>query len=237
MRNVFAVAFLVFCSSLVANESSSEPAARNKDYGWMSMATWKERHEGLVNRAKQGNIDLLFLGDSITEGWGANPVWKKNYAQLNAANFGIGGDTTKNVLWRITNGELDGISPKVAVILIGTNNFGLNGDNPDGVTKGVVAVVQAVRVKLPKTKVLLLAIFPRDPKPDSPIRAKIKTVNEQLAKLDDQKTIRYLDIGPKLQNADGSLSKEIMPDFLHLSLKGYQIWVDAMQPLLDEMMK
>jgi lysophospholipase L1-like esterase len=189
-----------------------------------------------MKRAKEGKIDLLFVGDSITEGWGNNAVWQKTYAPLNAANFGIGGDTTENVLWRLQNGEIDGLAPKVAVLLIGTNNFGLEGHAPDAVAKGVTTVVQTLRAKLPKTKVLLLAIFPRDEKPGTENRKRIQKVNEQIAKLDDRKNVRYLDIGAKLSNADGSLSKEVMPDFLHLSEKGYQIWAEAMAPLLKELM-
>jgi lysophospholipase L1-like esterase len=227
---------LALLACLAPQESSTEPAARKKEYPWMSVATWNGKHEAFLKRAKEGEIDLLFVGDSITEGWGNNAVWQKAYGPLNAANFGIGGDTTENVLWRLENGELDGIAPKVTVLLIGTNNFGLEGHAPDAVAKGVTAVVQALHKKLPATKILLLAIFPRDEKANTETRKKIKTVNDQIAKLDNRKTVRFLDIGPKLSNPDGSLSKEIMPDFLHLSEKGYQIWADAMGPLLQEMM-
>lgn len=227
---------LILLGALALQESSTEPAARKKEYPWMSVAVWKGKHEAFLKRAKEGNIDLLFVGDSITEGWGNNAVWQKHYAPLNAANFGIGGDTTENVLWRLENGEVNGISPKVAVLLIGTNNFGLEGHPPDAVAKGVAAVVQSLRKKLPSTKVLLLAIFPRDEKPDTGIRKRIKAVNEQIVRLDDRKNVRFLDIGPQLCNPDGSLSKEVMPDFLHLSEKGYQIWADAMAPLLKEML-
>jgi lysophospholipase L1-like esterase len=233
MRLSLILAFAV----LFQAEKSDEPAARAKDYPWMSVASWKEQHERMLKRAKEGNVNLLFVGDSITAGWGDNAVWQKAYGSMNAANFGIGGDTTQNVLWRITNGELEGISPKVVVLLIGTNNFGLNGDSPDGVVKGVTAVVQTLRKKLPKTKVLLLGIFPRDEKPKTDARTKIAKVNEHLSKLDDRKTVRYLDLGPKFLSPDGSISKEIMPDFLHLSEKGYQIWADGMDALLKEMMK
>ena len=181
-------------------------------------------------------MDLLFLGDSITEGWGNNAVWQKNYGPLNAANFGIGGDTTENVLWRILNGEIDGVSPKVAVLMIGTNNFGLEGHQPPDVAKGITTIVQTLRKKLPATKILLLGIFPRDEKPNTDARKKIQKVNEQIAGLDDKKNVRFLDIGAKFTNADGSISKEIMPDFLHLSEKGYQIWADAIDPLLKQLM-
>src|SRR6185295_6725974 len=152
-------------------------------------------------------------------------------APLNAANFGIGGDTTENVLWRILNGEIEGLSPKVVVLMIGTNNFGLEGHQPDAVAKGVATIVQALRKKLPASKILLLGIFPRDEKPETDARKKIKKVNETIAGLEDKKNVRFLDIGAKLSNPDGSLDKAVMPDFLHLSEKGYQIWADAMDPL------
>src|SRR5262252_3849901 len=150
---------------LLQAETAYDPAPRKKEYPWMSLATWNQLHEGFLKRAKEGKIDLLFLGDSITQGWGNNAVWQKHYGALHAANFGIGGDTTENVLWRIQNGEIEGISPKVVVLLIGTNNFGLEGHPPDGIAKGVATIVQTLRKKLPSTKVLLLAIFPRDEKP------------------------------------------------------------------------
>ena len=217
-------------------ESASEPAPRKKEYPWMSVAAWNQRHEGFLKRAKQGKVDLLFLGDSITQGWGNNAVWQKHYGALNAANFGIGGDTTENVLWRIQNGEIEGIEPKVTVLMIGTNNFGLEGHKPDDVAKGVATIIQTLRKKLPSTKILLLAIFPRDEKPATESRKRIQKVNEQIATLDDKKSVRFLDLGPKFLSADGSISKEIMPDFLHLSEKGYQIWADGMDPLLKQLM-
>ena len=236
MKKWVIVLFFV-CAGLLA-EDPSVPAPRTKHYFWMSVDQWKDKHANFVKRAKEGKIDLLFLGDSITEQWNNNAVWQKNYTPLNAANFGIGGDVVQNVLWRITTGgEVEGLSPKVAVLMIGTNNFGLHGDKEEDVAKGVTTLVQAIRTKLPGTKVLLLGIFPRDQKPTSPFRAKIKAVNDVISKLDDGKMIRYLDIGPKLANADGSLDAAIMPDFLHLTIKGYEIWTDSMAPLLAEMMK
>jgi lysophospholipase L1-like esterase len=233
MRLAIAVLLVL---GFVQAESASEPAPRKKEYPWMSVAVWNQKHEAFLKRAKQGKVDLLFLGDSITEGWGNNAVWQKHYGELNAANFGIGGDTTENVLWRIQNGEIEGLAPKVAVLMIGTNNFGLEGHQPNDVAKGVATIVQTLRKKLPTTKILLLAIFPRDEKPGADIRARIKKVNDQIMTLDDKKAVRFLDLGPKFTNADGSLSKEIMPDFLHLSEKGYQIWADGMDSLLKQLM-
>jgi lysophospholipase L1-like esterase len=208
-------------------------------------AAWVTRHEGFVNQAKQGGIDVLFLGDSITDHWrdrGSN-VWSAYYAPLHAANFGISADRTQHVLWRIENGELEGIHPKVAVLMIGTNNTGKEKDKktirntvPE-VIEGVTAIVTDLRAKLPQTKILLLAIFPRD-KPDSPFRDDLKQINAGLAKLDDGKMITYLDIGPKFLEPDQSLIPGAMlPDLLHPSEKGYQIWADAMKSTLAALLK
>jgi lysophospholipase L1-like esterase len=227
---------LLLLAVLAQAETAYEPAPRKKEYPWMSTAVWTQMHEGFLKRAKEGKVDLLFLGDSITQGWGNNAVWQKHYGPLNAVNFGIGGDTTENVLWRILNGEIEGLSPKVAVLMIGTNNFGLEGHPPADVAKGITTIVQTLRRKLPSTKILLLAIFPRDEKPNTEMRKRIQKVNEQIVGLDDKKNVRFLDIGAKLTNPDGSIAKEIMPDFLHLSEKGYQIWADAMDPLLKQLM-
>src|SRR6185295_13587443 len=180
MKLALALALLVV---LPQAETPFDPAPRKKEYPWMSVARWTQMHESFLKRAKEGKIDLLFLGDSITEGWGNNAVWQKNYAPLNAANFGIGGDMTQNVLWRIQNGEIEGISPKLVVLMIGTNNFGLEGHPPDAVAKGVSTIVQTLRKKLPSSKILLLGIFPRDEKPETDARKKIRKVNETIAGL------------------------------------------------------
>jgi lysophospholipase L1-like esterase len=229
---MLALALLVLSGveGLQANENAWEPAPRVREYPWMSTASWKARHEAFLKRAKEGKCDLLFLGDSITEGWGNNAVWKKSYAPRNAVNLGIGGDTTQNVLWRIQNGELDGLSPKAVVLMIGTNNFGLHGDAPGDVAKGVAAIVKTLQQKLPRAKVLLLGVFPRDEKPGTGGRKKILELNAELAKTAG---VKFLDIGPKFLAPDGTLPKEIAPDFLHLSEKGYQIWADAIEPELS----
>jgi lysophospholipase L1-like esterase len=223
-------------------ESSTEP--RPKD------ANWIKRHEGFVEIAKGGGVDVLFLGDSITDFWrdenpnrGGKKVWDANFASLRAANFGISADRTENVLWRLENGELDGIRPKVVVLMIGTNNTGFERDKvtPRNTTSevidGVTAVVKKLRTKLPSTKVLLLAIFPRGEKPDDPQRRQISEVNAAIAKLDDGKNVRYLDIGPKFLAPDGTRPKDIMPDFLHPGEKGYEIWAAAIKKPLTAMLK
>ena len=224
----------------VANEAVQNTAIvpMPRDPGWVA------RHEGFVQEAKKGGIDILFLGDSITDFWrnrGSN-VWTKYYAPRHAANFGISGDRTQHVLWRMDHGELDGIKPKVVVLMIGTNNTGKEkdtGKNRNSVPEtiaGVQAVVRELRAKLPDSKILLLAIFPRGTL-DDPQRAQVAVVNTVIAKLDDGKMVRYLDIDPKFLEADGTLPKDIMPDLLHPNERGYQIWADAMEPALDEMLK
>jgi len=239
MRILSAI-LLLACVFAAAGETATVAAKRTVEYPWMSVARWDQMHDGIVKRGKDGKVDVVFLGDSITEGWGGagRAVWEKNYTPLNAANFGIGGDMTQQVLWRITEGkELDGISPKAVVMMIGTNNFGIGGHKPDDVVKGIQVLIETIQKKLPNTKILLLGIFPRDPSPTAGVRKSITAVNEQIAKWENGKTLHYLDIGPKLLQPDGTLSKEIMPDFLHLSPKGYEIWAESIQPLLTELMK
>ncbi len=196
------------------------------------------RHQRFLERAKKGGVEVLFLGDSITQGWEGNgkDVWKKYFEPLKAANFGIGGDRTQHVLWRITEGkELEGIAPKASVLMIGTNNMSNN--SVEEIADGVQAIVAELRRQKPDMKVLLLGIFPRAAKADDKARGKIKDVNGRLAKLDDGKHVKYLDIGDKFLESDGSLSKNIMYDYLHLTPKGYQIWADAMGPTLEGMLK
>jgi lysophospholipase L1-like esterase len=217
----------------VITEPADQPAPK-KDKDGNIQAGFLASHEKFLKRGKDP-VGILFLGDSITAGWGkAKPVWDERYAPHQAANFGISGDRTQHVLWRIANGELDTPRPKVLVLMIGTNNIGYPTED---IIKGDRKIVEEIHRKLPATKLLLLGIFPRGAEAGNPLRAKIKTVNEALAKLDDGKLTRYLDIGPKFLDADSNLPKDIMPDALHPSAAGYKIWADAMQPLLDEMMK
>jgi lysophospholipase L1-like esterase len=203
---------------------------------------WLERHQGFVTQAKQGNIDVLFLGDSITDAWSKAglPVWTERFAPLKAANFGVSGDRTQHLLWRLRNGELQGMKPKVVVVLIGTNNIGqVNGpEAPASAIAGIQAIVAEVRAKLPQSRILLLAVFPRGEKPDHPLRAKVKEINDAIAKLDDGgRSVTFLDIAGAFLEADGSLTKEVMPDFLHLSPKGYERWANAIREPLANLLK
>jgi lysophospholipase L1-like esterase len=194
---------------------------------------WMDLHRRFAERAKQGNVDLLFLGDSITAGWHGNEVWKRFYGPRNAANFGIGGDRTQHVLWRIQNGELEGIEPKVVVLMIGTNNA--SSGTAEEIAQGVTAIVETLRHRLPRAKILLLGVFPRGEKPNS-TREKLAAVNAQIARLDDGSHVRFLDIGKAFLSQDGSISRDIMPDYLHLNRRGYRIWADAMEPMLWSML-
>ena len=218
-------------------EAADAPAIKmGRDYG----DSFLQRHLGFRKdlKAMKGKVGILFVGDSITDGWRrtGKEVFDKSYGAMDPLNIGIGGDRTQHVLWRLDHGEVEGISPKVAVLMIGTNNLGSNTN--DEIVAGVTKIVTELHEKLPQTKVLLLAIFPRDMKPDTKNRSRIKEINEQLAKLDDGgKTVKYLDIGKKFLDPDGTLPKEIMPDALHPNAKGYQIWADATAPALEEMLK
>jgi lysophospholipase L1-like esterase len=201
-------------------------------------------HESFLARGKAGPIGVLFLGDSITEGWTKAPhIWDYYYAKYQPANFGIGGDQTQHVVWRIMNGELDGISPKVVVLMLGTNNSAAH--TGEQIAAADKKIVELIRTKLPGTKVLLLAIFPRGPRkggnntmePWEKRMAAIAAANAELAKLDDGMNVRFLDINARFLGNDGTIPHIIMPDQLHPNAAGYQLWAEAMKPLLDEMMK
>ncbi len=196
----------------------------------------RNRHQDFLDRlAVDPNIGLLFLGDSITDFWPrrGESSWLK-FAPYQPADFGVSGDRTEHLLWRMTHGELDGIHPKVAVIMIGTNNAGR--DAPGTTAAGIKKVVETVREKLPQTKILLLGVFPRDDH-DAANRQKNVAVNEIISKLADGKAVHYLDIGKAFLDANGDLPKEVMPDKLHPNAKGYEIWYEAMWPTLQEMLR
>ncbi len=206
-----------------------------------------EAHEQLLAKAKQSGIDLYFEGDSITRRWGALDYpdllanWKQNFFGWNAADFGWGGDRTQNILWRLQNGELDGVNPKVVVLLAGTNNVGdlsAPGGVPervDDISRGLQAIVRAIHEKAPSASIILTAIFPRnDGMAFIPV---IEKINKNLARLADGRKIRYLNINEKLAGTDGRLLEGMMnPDKLHPTLKTYQIWAEALKPTLTEVL-
>ncbi|MFZ0828037.1 MAG: platelet-activating factor acetylhydrolase IB subunit [Verrucomicrobiia bacterium] len=193
----------------------------------------------VLQRAKDapGDYAIEFIGDSITQGWEGRglKVWQEFYGKRKVINFGVSGDRTQHVLWRFEHGQLDGIKAKVAVVMIGTNNSN-NQDNSEAeILEGVTAIVQQIRTRQPDTKILLLGIFPRG-KTFSPQRGKILQVNQALARLDDGNHIFYLDLGPLFIENDGSISKSIMPDYLHPNEAGYRIWANATEPRLKQLL-
>ena len=214
-----------------AANTATAPAPRPDEW-------WAKRQDVVNERVKQGGVDVVFIGDSITQGWegAGKEMWEKHFAPLHAVNLGFSGDRTQHVLWRLDHGNLEGIHPKAAVIMIGTNNSNGADNTAEEIAAGIGRIVAQLHEKTPRTQVLLLAIFPRGEKPNAQ-REKISKVNEAIAKLDDGKTVHYLDIGPKFLEKDGTLSKEIMPDFLHLSAQGYTIWAEAVAPKVAELMK
>lgn len=188
-------------------------------------------------RANQGKVELVFVGDSITQGWEGNgrEVWREYYGDRKALNLGIGGDRTQHVLWRLENGHLDGIQPRVAVVMIGTNNSGENRNSAGEIVDGVTAVVEKLRAKVPGLKILLLDIFPRGAHFNDQ-RGQILQVNQTVRKLHDGDHVHYLAIGHHFLEPDGSISKDIMPDYLHLSKKGYEIWAARIEPTLARLL-
>ena len=197
------------------------------------------RHEGFVEIAKKGDIDLLFHGDSITDWWVQGPdntaMFNKYFGNIKTANFAIAGDTTQGVLWGLKNGEGQGFSPKAVMLMIGTNNTGQN--TPWEIAEGIGAVVQEMRQDFPNAKILLLAVFPRG-LPTDPVRDNIDAINRIIAKLDDQKNVFYFDIGPKFLDANGAfLPNSFRADNLHPQALGYDIWGQAVQAKLAELMK
>ncbi len=202
-------------------------------------------HQQLVAKAKSGGIDLYFLGDSITRRWGCTDPqwsemlanWKKNFYGWNAANFGWGADRVQNILWRIQNGELDGVNPRVIVILAGTNNVGNKPGNEakiEDIVHGVRALIATCRKKAPRAKIILTAIFPRNDNPA--VLPEIRRINEKLATLAEGKTIFYLNINDKLADENGILFDGMTVDKLHPTVKGYQVWADALRPLLTKLL-
>jgi len=229
LTRLVSVSLIALLGSLAAFANpATTPVPRND---------WMIQHERFNAIAQKGDVDVVFLGDSITNGWGGagKAIWTERFAPLKAANFGIGGDRTQHVLWRVQNGNFAGITPKAVVLMIGTNNTG--SDTAEQIAEGVEAIVKEIQKLSPTTKILLLGVFPRAEKSDNPARVKIAAINAIISKLDDGAKVAYLDIGQKFLQPDGTLTREIMPDLLHLSPAGYQIWADAIQEKLAELLK
>ena len=219
--------FLAFSSQADDKPAHSAVSPTPREGGWV------KRHESFNQRVAKGNVDLIFIGDSITHGWEGKgkEVWAEYYAKRNAVNLGIGGDRTQHVLWRLDNGNIKNTSPKVAVVMIGTNNSADGRNTAEEMIDGVTAVIDKLRAKLPKTEILLLDIFPRGQRINAQ-RGKILQVNQVLSRLDTRPHVTFLRIGKNFVSPDGSIAKDIMPDFLHLTPEGYKIWAKSIEPTL-----
>jgi lysophospholipase L1-like esterase len=228
--------FAVLLVAMACAQPADQPAPRTDPNSRLA-------HEQLLAKAKQGRIDLYFVGDSITRRWGATDYpeflahWKQNFHGWNAGNFGWGADSTQHILWRLQNGELDGVNPKVIVILAGTNNVGST--PPDDarvaeIIRGVKAIIETCRQKAPAATLVLTAIFPRNDHPA--VVPGINRINANLARLADGRSIRFLNVNDKLADAQGALFEGMMADKLHPSVKGYDVWAIGLRPILTELL-
>ena len=249
LRQYILAALTVAALASQLSAQTNTPASTKSPALRLNPAIAPAKHTGtrtdvVLERATKnpGPCDIAFIGDSITQGWegAGKTVWTNYYGNRKCLNFGVGGDRTEHVLWRFENGQLDGIKPKAAVLMIGTNNSNKNKDGTEQysegeILEGIQAIVKKIRTRLPETKLLVVGIFPRA-KTFSTQRGKLLQINQALAKVADGQLIHYIDFGSQLIEADGSLSKEIMPDALHLSEKGYTIWAEAIEPKLKELL-
>ncbi len=206
-------------------------------------------HTQLVEKAKKGGIDIYFEGDSIVRRWGTSDAawaqnltnWNTNFFGWNAADFGWGADLTQNILWRLENGELDGVNPKIIVLLAGINNVGTQAGNDakvEDVTKGIKAIVDICQKKAPDATIIVTGIFPRNNSGGNTLAVipTINKINDNLAKFADGKKIRYLNVNDKLADKDGKLFVGMTVDNLHPTPKGYQVWADGLKPIFTELL-
>jgi beta-glucosidase len=202
-----------------------------------AVSWWQPRHEAVNKRLKEGNVDLLWIGNSITHGWEnqGKKIWDKYYAPRNAVNMGFSGDRTEHVLWRLDHSSFENISPKLAIVMIGTNNSNGEDYTAEEIADGIITICKRLRTQFPKMKILLLAIFPRNPEPSAQ-REKNAKASLLASSIADGKTIYYMDINQKFLTDDGILTKNIMPDFLHPNETGYKIWAEAIESKVAELM-
>jgi lysophospholipase L1-like esterase len=246
-HRILLLAVVTTLGALCARANTATEAAPRDPRAVPADPHWMQRHEEFVARAHQGGIDVVFFGDSITDFWrdpgpdrGGREVWAAAFGGLRAVNFGIGADRTQHLLWRIQHGELDGYQPKAVVLLIGTNNIGFERDRPQvrrnttaEALAGIEAVVREIRRRAPAAQLLLMALWPRGEASD-PMRAQIRQINAALANLADGRSIRLIDIGQEFLTPDGSVDRSLMPDLLHPSSRGYQLWARALKEPLAE---
>ena len=218
---------------LAAAETVYRPAATNSTSVATPRDDWYADVQRKFDRYSGKHFDIVFDGDSIMNRWEitGREIWTQRYAGI-AADFGIEGDRVENVLWRLSKGQVDGIDPKVVVLMIGTNNSGRN--SADEIAAGIKTLVAEYQNRCPHAHIILLGIFPRGQYANDGGRRKVAAVNDKIKSLDDGKNVTYIDLSPKMIEADGSISPSMMPDFVHPTLKGYQLWADAIQPVVDK---
>lgn len=211
-------------------------APRTVEYPWMSVARWHQMFGDQLARAAQGGVDVMFVGDSLTEMW-PKALWDANFGAMKAANFGIGGDNTGNVLWRLRHPAIAALKPKVVVLLIGVNNINLCNEPPEQVFAGIRAVLAALRSQYPSARILLNAVLPEGQMPTAPERGKVLALNRMVQTLGDGKTVFFHDYGARFVAPDGTLSAALQPDFLHMSEAGYRVFADAIRPDIEALLK
>jgi lysophospholipase L1-like esterase len=203
-------------------------------------AGWEKAHADMSAEAKKGGVDLLFVGDSITRGWKVDgkQAWAERFAQRKVANFGIGGDRTEHILYRLQNGELDGLAPKLVVLLIGTNNSAC-GHRPEDTAAGIAEILKTIRDRCPAAKTLLLSILPRGDGRGDPVRVKNEEINRRIAALDDGgTTVRFLDVAPRFVAPDGTLAPDhFQADHVHLAAKGYETLAAEIAPVVAQLLE
>lgn len=208
---------------------AATPTPRLVNYSWMSLDRWFALHQADVVVAQEGSAPVVFLGDSITEGFEHQEAWKTIWGPLGAANFGIGGDMTQNVLWRLAHGATGNLAPQAVVVLIGVNNFGLNDASPEEVSLGVRTVVYRVRETWPEAEVLVYGVFPSGREAGTPRRTATSRLNADLATLALQDNVHFEEIGAQFLDENGAIPVELMADALHPTPEGYRIWAVSLQ--------
>src|SRR6056297_926324 len=199
---------------------------------------WMPRHEQKLAEEGRESAEILLIGDSITHGWEntGKEVWEQYFGEYGTYNIGFGGDRTENVLWRFEHGEIDGIHPEVAVLMIGTNNTGHRQDAPECTARSIGLIVEQLSQKLPDTEILLLAIFPRGETPENELRQLNNEINQRIESFADGETIHFMNINSTFLDENGHLPEEIMPDHLHPNEQGYKLWAEAMLPKMRQLL-
>ena len=230
----------LFAADLAEMTAGPAPKAKPWEAGWgfwpKVPQAWQQTHQGLLNKTKKGGVNVFFFGDSITNGWSGagKAVWAEKFEPLGASNYGIGGDTTRQLLWRMENGEMDGLTPKVVVLMIGVNNIFTNNGTNEEIAKGVEEVIKQIHAKSPNSKILLLSILPLKAEP---FNKRVQEVNPMIAKFAGDK-VTYLDLTDKFRGADGQILTDLyVADGTHLAAKGYETWAAAMLPTLEGLAK